>query len=55
MSASSAVRVLGRQRHQRVMALGGAGLSEPLAEAGFEVVPPEAGTAADAVLAGSAP
>ena len=50
--ASSAVRVLGRQRHQRVMVLGGAGLSEPLAEAGFEVVPPEAGTAADAVLAG---
>ncbi len=50
--ASSAVRVLGRQRHQRVMVLGGAGLSEPLADAGFEVVPPEAGTAADAVLVG---
>ena len=50
--ASSAVRVLGRQRHQRVMVLGGAGLTEPLAEAGFEVVPPEAGTAADAVLVG---
>ncbi len=50
--ASSAVRVLGRQGHRRVMVLGGAGLGEPLAEAGFEVVPPEAGTAADAVLAG---
>jgi NagD protein len=50
--ASSAVRVLGRQGHRRVMVLGGPGLTEPLAEAGFEVVPPEAGTAADAVLAG---
>ena len=50
--ASSAVRVLGREGHQRVMVLGGAGLTEPLAEAGFEVVPPEAGTAADAVLVG---
>jgi 4-nitrophenyl phosphatase len=50
--ASSAVRVLGRQGHQRVMVLGGAGLTEPLREAGFEVVPPAAGTAADAVLVG---
>jgi 4-nitrophenyl phosphatase len=50
--ASSAVRVLGRQGHRRVMVLGGPGLTEPLAEAGFEVVPPMAGTAADAVLAG---
>ena len=50
--ASSAVRVLGREGHQRVMALGGAGLTEPLAEAGFEVVPPEPGTTADAVLVG---
>ena len=50
--ASSAVRVLGRQGHRRIMVLGGPGLTEPLAEAGFEVVPPAAGTAADAVLAG---
>jgi 4-nitrophenyl phosphatase len=50
--ASSAVRVLARQGHQRVMVLGGSGLTEPLAEAGFEVVPPAAGTAADAVLVG---
>ena len=50
--ASSAVRVLGREGHRRVMALGGTGLTEPLAEAGFEVVPPAAGTAADAVLVG---
>jgi 4-nitrophenyl phosphatase len=50
--ASSAVRVLGRQGYRRVMVLGGSGLTAPLAEAGFEVVPPTAGTAADAVLAG---
>jgi 4-nitrophenyl phosphatase len=50
--ASSAVRVLGRAGHRRVMVLGGAGLTSPLAEAGFEVVPPEAGTAADAVVVG---
>ena len=50
--ASSAVRVLGGHGHRRVMVLGGPGLTEPLAEAGFEVVPPAAGMAADAVLAG---
>ena len=50
--ASSAVRVLGRRGRGRVMVLGGPGLIEPLAEAGFEVVPPAAGTAADAVLVG---
>jgi 4-nitrophenyl phosphatase len=50
--ASSAVRVLGRRGHQRIMVLGGPGLTSPLAEAGFEVVPPAAGTAADAVLVG---
>ena len=50
--ASSAVRVLARQRHRQVMVLGGPGLAEPLREAGFEVVPPAAGAAADAVLAG---
>jgi len=50
--ASSAVQVLRRRGHRRVMVLGGPGLIEPLAEAGFEVVPPAAGTAADAVLVG---
>ena len=50
--ASSAVQVLRRRGHRRVMVLGGPGLTEPLAEAGFEVVPPAAGTAADAVLVG---
>jgi 4-nitrophenyl phosphatase len=50
--ASSAVRVLGRHGHQRVMALGGPGLTEPLRDSGFEVVPPTAGTSADAVLVG---
>lgn len=50
--ASSAVRVLARQGHRQVMVLGGPGLAEPLREAGFEVVPPAAGVAADAVLAG---
>jgi 4-nitrophenyl phosphatase len=50
--ASSAVRVLVRRGHRRVMVLGGPGLSEPLREAGLEVVPPAAGATADAVLAG---
>ena len=50
--ASSAVRVLTRRGHQRVMVLGGPGLAGPLREAGLEVVPPEAGGRADAVLAG---
>jgi 4-nitrophenyl phosphatase len=50
--ASSAVQVLGRRGHRRVMVLGGPGLTEPLRDGGFEVVPPAAGTAADAVLVG---
>jgi HAD superfamily hydrolase (TIGR01450 family) len=50
--ASSAVRVLTRRGHQRVMVLGGPGLAGPLREAGLEVVPPAAGGRADAVLAG---
>jgi 4-nitrophenyl phosphatase len=50
--ASSAIRVLGRQGQQRVMVLGGPGLSEPLRDGGFEVVPPAAGATADAVLVG---
>jgi 4-nitrophenyl phosphatase len=50
--ASSAVRVFTRRGYQRVMVLGGPGLTEPLREAGLEVVPPAPGTPADAVLAG---
>jgi len=50
--ASSAVRVFARRGYARVMVLGGAGLTEPLREAGIEVVPPARGTVADAVLAG---
>ncbi|HJY69304.1 MAG TPA: hypothetical protein VJ254_21495, partial [Streptosporangiaceae bacterium] len=34
--ASSAVRVLGRRGHHRIMVLGGPGLAEPLREAGLE-------------------
>jgi HAD superfamily hydrolase (TIGR01450 family) len=50
--ATSAVRVLIRRGHERVMVLGGPGLAGPLRQAGLEVVPPAAGTRADAVLAG---
>jgi NagD protein len=54
--ASSAVTVFRRRRYGRVMVLGGAGLADPLRDAGIEVVPP-AGAAgasprADAVLVG---
>ena len=44
--ASSAVQVLGRRGHRRVMVLGGPGLTEPLRDGGFEVVPPAAGPSA---------
>jgi 4-nitrophenyl phosphatase len=50
--ASSAIRVFARQGVKRVMVLGQRALIEPLAQAGIEVVPPEAGARADAVLAG---
>ncbi|MGH3192214.1 MAG: HAD-IIA family hydrolase [Streptosporangiaceae bacterium] len=50
--ASSAIRVFARQGVKRVMALGQRALTEPLAEAGIEIVPPEPGLRADAVLAG---
>jgi 4-nitrophenyl phosphatase len=58
--ASSAVAVLARRGHRRVLALGGDGLTGPLLEAGLQVVPasgfasgPAAGRPeADAVLAG---
>lgn len=50
--ASSAVRVLLRTGHRRVMLLGGPALAGPLREAGLEVVDPVAGGQADAVLVG---
>jgi 4-nitrophenyl phosphatase len=50
--ASSAIEILGRHGHRRVMVLGGKGITEPLEAAGIETVPPLPGTAADAVLAG---
>jgi NagD protein len=50
--ASSAVRVLLRTGHRRVMLLGGDGIAGPLREAGLEVVPPAPRVRADAVLAG---
>lgn len=50
--ASSAVDVLGRRGHRRVMVLGGKGITEPLEAAGLETVPPLRTTRADAVLAG---
>ena len=50
--ASSAIRIFGRQGVKRVMALGQRALTEPLAEAGIEIVPPEPGARADAVLVG---
>jgi ribonucleotide monophosphatase NagD (HAD superfamily) len=50
--ASSAIRVFGRRGVKRVMALGQRALTEPLEQAGIEIVPPEPGAQADAVLAG---
>ncbi|MEU2347955.1 HAD hydrolase-like protein [Modestobacter sp. NPDC049651] len=50
--ATSAAEVLRRRGHQRVMVLGGKGITEPLEAAGIEAVPPLRGTTADAVLAG---
>lgn len=52
--ASSAVSVLTRRGHKRVLALGGDGLTGPLREAGIEAVPPVAGSRpdVDAVLVG---
>lgn len=49
--ASSAVDLFRRRGHARVMALG-AGLPEPLREAGIEVVPPAGRPRPDAVLIG---
>jgi NagD protein len=50
--ASSAVDLLRRRGHRRVMVLGGKGVTEPLEAAGLETVPPMRTTRADAVLAG---
>jgi 4-nitrophenyl phosphatase len=56
--ASSAVVMLGKRGFKRVMVLGVSGLTEPLREAGIEVVPPAAGAdgqpgpSVDAVLVG---
>jgi 4-nitrophenyl phosphatase len=51
--ATSAVAVLARRRHRRVLVLGDEGLAGPLREAGIEVVPARQPTAAvDAVLVG---
>lgn len=52
--ASSAAVVFRRRGYARVMVLGGPGLTEPLREAGIEVVPPRAESAGgvDAVLVG---
>jgi 4-nitrophenyl phosphatase len=50
--ASSAVDILRRRGHRRVMVLGGKGVTEPLEAAGLETVPPLRTTRADAVVAG---
>lgn len=50
--ATSAIEILRRRGHRRVMVLGGIGITEPLEAAGIETLPPLPGTAADAVLAG---
>jgi 4-nitrophenyl phosphatase len=51
--ASSAVAVLTRRGHRRVLVLGNDGLTAPLLEAGLDAVPPAEGRPeADAVLVG---
>lgn len=50
--ASTAVDVLRRRGHRRVMVLGGKGITEPLEDAGMETVPPLRSAGVDAVLAG---
>jgi HAD superfamily hydrolase (TIGR01450 family) len=50
--ASSAVEVLLRHGHRRVVVLGGEGVSAPLRDAGLEVVAPRGRPQADAVLVG---
>jgi len=48
----SALDVLTRRRQARVMVLGTEGLTGPLADAGFEVLPPSGRVGVDAVLVG---
>jgi HAD superfamily hydrolase (TIGR01450 family) len=51
--ATSAVEIFARRGYQRIMVLGGPGLTDPLHEAGFEVVAPqETPDHVDAVFAG---
>jgi len=50
--ASAAAEVCLRAGHSRVMALGGEGVSGPLADAGIEVLPPEGRPKVDAVFVG---
>jgi HAD superfamily hydrolase (TIGR01450 family) len=50
--ASTAVHVLRRRGHRRVMVLGGKGITEPLEAAGLETLPPLPKTQADAVMVG---
>ena len=50
--ASTAVHVLRRSGHRRVMVLGGKGITEPLEAAGLETLPPLPKTQADAVMVG---
>jgi 4-nitrophenyl phosphatase len=50
--ASSAVDAFLAQGYRKVMVLGGAGLTEPLQQAGIEVVPPQGKAKVDAVLIG---
>jgi HAD superfamily hydrolase (TIGR01450 family) len=51
--ASVAVEVFGRKKYRRILVLGGEGVWQPLAEAGFEVVlSPRRADDADAVLLG---
>jgi 4-nitrophenyl phosphatase len=49
---SSAVDVFRRRGYQRVMVLGGKGITEPLEAAGLDALPPLRGTQADAVFVG---
>jgi HAD superfamily hydrolase (TIGR01450 family) len=50
--ASTAVNVLRRRGHRRVMVLGGKGIIEPLEAAGIQTLPPLPKTQADAVMVG---
>jgi NagD protein len=49
---SAAVELFVERGYQRVMVLGGKGITEPLEAAGIEALPPLRGTSADAVMVG---